>query len=156
MYSKSYGRLIWPCAQTHTSHVHPPSHKSYMTTHKRDNRQKGLLHLSDSDSVYLRNACWGKHLYNVSLDRSSPDVLTHFRECRSAAWYGAHLDCSVRHTITWRPPLSLSLQRIQCNFTAILLKINNPGFSFPKKTTTKNMFQCPQTPHPPPASSTKV
>lgn len=38
-----------------------PSHKSYMTTHERDNGHKGLffsfLRLSDSDSDCLRNAC---------------------------------------------------------------------------------------------------
>lgn len=60
MYSKSYSRLTWPCAQTHTSHVHPPSHKSYMTTHKRDNRQKGLFHFCIFQTVTL--SVWGMHV----------------------------------------------------------------------------------------------
>lgn len=99
----------------------------------------------------------GKHLYNVSQDGCSPDVLTHFHEDRSAAWYGAHLDRSVRRSrphshvdaSTPPPPPKNPIEFSVPFFT----RAHRP---LPSPSETNMFFRRPQTPRPPPASSPKV
>lgn len=47
-----------------------------------------------------------KHLYAVSQDGFSLDILTHFLSYSLTTWYGEHLDCSDTHiyTVIQTPP----------------------------------------------------
>ena len=102
MYSKSHTSLIWTCANL-------PSHKSYLTTQKRDNRQKGLLFLLH----FLHIPDWGMHVGEntcIKSVRTGPlqtcwHTFVNTGQLRGMEHtWTAQSDTGI-HTITQTPPL---------------------------------------------------